>query len=138
MGIAEDIVRDAFSYYDEDYYKSVREAYPEYAQSWRDEAEFKKSIGVDIIKLSEGGMSAKKISEKLNAPYKMVLKLVGELHGKYTYIKRNNREKLLKAAGDIRTPQQLDDYKYINDPRTIKNEMLSLLPQLDNIKGLTE
>ena len=78
MGIAEDIVRDAFSYYDEDYYKSVREAYPEYAQSWRDEAEFKKSIGVDIIKLSEGGMSAKKISEKLNAPYKMVLKLVGE------------------------------------------------------------
>ena len=138
MGIAEDIVRDAFSYYDEDYYKSVREAYPEDAQSWRDEAEFKKSIGVDIIKLSEGGMSAKKISEKLNAPYKMVLKLVGELHGKYTYIKRNNREKLLKAAGDIRTPQQLDDYKYINDPRTIKNEMLSLLPQLDNIKGLTE
>ena len=138
MGIAEDIVRDAFSYYDEDYYKSVREAYPEYAQSWRDEAEFKKSIGVDIIKLSEGGMSAKKISEKLNAPYKMVLKLVGELHGKYTYIKRNNREKLLKAAGDIRTPQQLDDYKYINDPRTIKNEMLSLLPHLDNIKGLTE
>ena len=138
MGIAEDIVRDAFSYYDEDYYKSVREAYPEYAQSWRDEAEFKKSIGVDIIKLSEGGMSAKKISEKLNAPYKMVLKLVGELHGKYTYIKRNNREKLLKAAGDIRTPQQLDDYKYINDPRTIKHEMLSLLPHLDNIKGLTE
>ena len=138
MGIAEDIVRDAFSYYDEDYYKSVREAYPEYAQSWRDEAEFKKSIGVDIIKLSEGGMSAKKISEKLNAPYKMVLKLVGELHGRYTYIKRSNREKLLKAAGDIRTPQQLDDYKYINDPRTIKNEMLSLLPQLDNIKGLTE
>ena len=138
MGIAEDIVKDAFSYYDEDYYKSVREAYPEYAQSWRDEAEFKKSIGVDIIKLSEGGMSAKKISEKLNAPYKMVLKLVGELHGKYTYIKRNNREKLLKAAGDIRTPQQLDDYKYINDPRTIKNEMLSLLPHLDNIKGLTE
>ena len=138
MGIAEDIVRDAFSYYDEDYYKSVREAYPEYAQSWRDEAEFKKSIGVDIIKLSEGGMSAKKISEKLNAPYKMVLKLVGELHGKYIYVKRNNREKLLEAAGDIRTPQQLDDYKYINDPRTIKNEMLSLLPQLDNIKGLTE
>ena len=138
MGIAEDIVRDAFSYYDEDYYKSVREAYPEYAQSWRDEAEFKKSIGVDIIKLSEGGMSAKKISEKLNAPYKMVLKLVGELHGKYIRISTNNREKLLKAAGDIRTPQQLDDYKYINDPRTIKNEMLSLLPQLDNIKGLTE
>ena len=138
MGIAEDIVKDAFSYYDEEYYKRLRETYPEYAQSWRDEAEFKKSIGLDIIKLSEGGMSAKKISEKLNAPYKMVLKLVGELHGKYTYIKRSNREKLLKAAGDIRTPQQLDDYKYINDPRTIKNEMLSLLPQLDNIKGLTE
>ena len=138
MGIAEDIVRDAFSYYDEEYYKRLRETYPEYAQSWRDEAEFKKSIGLDIIKLSEGGMSAKKISEKLNAPYKMVLKLVGELHGKYIRITTNNREKLLKAAGDIRTPQQLDDYKYINDPRTIKNEMLSLLPQLDNIKGLTE
>ena len=83
-------------------------------------------------------MSARKIAEKLNAPYKMVLKLVGELHGRYTNIKRSNRKKLLEAAGDIRTPQQLDDYKYINDPRTIKNEMLSLLPQLDNIKGLTE
>ncbi len=138
MGIAEDIVKRAFSYYDEEYYKYWRKKYPEYAQSWRDEAEFKKSIGVDIIKLSESGMSAKKISEKLNAPYKMVLKLVGELYGKYKYIKGNNREKLLEAAGDIRTPQQVDDYKYINDPRTIKNEMLSLLPYLDNIKGLTE
>lgn len=138
MGIAEDIVKDAFSYYDEEHYKYLRKAYPAYAQSWRDEAEFKKSIGVDIIKLSESGMSAKKISEKLNAPYKMVLKLVGELHGKYIRISTNNREKLLKAAGDIRTPQQLDDYKYINDPRTIKHEMLSLLPHLDNIKGLTE
>ena len=138
MGIAENIVKDAFNYYDEEHYKYLRKAYPAYASEWIANMELKKSIGVDIIKLSEGGMSAKKISEKLNAPYKMVLKLVGELHGKYTYIKRNNREKLLKAAGDIRTPQQLDDYKYINDPRTIKNEMLSLLPQLDNIKGLTE
>lgn len=138
MGIAEDIVKDAFNYYDEEHYKYLRKAYPAYASEWIANMELKKSIGVDIIKLSEGGMSAKKISEKLNAPYKMVLKLVGELHGKYIRISTNNREKLLKAAGDIRTPQQLDDYKYINDPRTIKNEMLSLLPQLDNIKGLTE
>lgn len=138
MGIAEDIVKNAFNYYDEEHYKYLRKAYPAYASEWIANMELKKSIGVDIIKLSESGMSAKKISEKLNAPYKMVLKLVGELHGRYTNIKRSNREKLLKAAGDIRTPQQLDDYKYINDPRTIKNEMLSLLPQLDNIKGLTE
>ena len=138
MGIAEDIVKDAFEYYNEEYYKRLREGYPAYAKEWIEEKELKKRIGVDVIKLKESGMSARKIAEKLNAPYKMVLKLVGELHGKYTYIKRSNREKLLKAAGDIRTPQQLDDYKYINDPRTIKNEMLSLLPQLDNIKGLTE
>lgn len=138
MGIAEDIVKNAFNYYDEEHYKYWKQKYPAYASEWIADMELKKSIGVDIIKLSESGMSAKKISEKLNAPYKMVLKLVGELHGKYTHIKRSNREKLLKAAGDIRTPQQLDDYKYINDPRTIKSEMLSLLPQLDNIKGLTE
>ena len=138
MGIAEDIVKDAFEYYNEEYYKRLRETYPEYAQSWIEEKELKKRIGVDVIKLKESGMSARKIAEKLNAPYKMVLKLVGELHGRYTNIKRSNRKKLLEAAGDIRTPQQLDDYKYINDPRTIKNEMLSLLPQLDNIKGLTE
>ena len=138
MGIAEDIVKDAFEYYNEEYYKRLREGYPAYAKEWIEEKELKKRIGVDVIKLKESGMSARKIAEKLNAPYKMVLKLVGELHGKYTYIKRSNREELLEAAGDIRTPQQLDDYKYINDPRTIKNEMLSLLPQLDNIKGLTE
>lgn len=138
MGIAEDIVKNAFNYYDEEHYKYWKQKYPAYASEWIADMELKKSIGVDIIKLSESGMSAKKISEKLNAPYKMVLKLVGELHGKYIRISTNNREKLLKAAGDIRTPQQLDDYKYINDPRTIKNEMLSLLPQLDNIKGLTE
>ena len=138
MGIAEDIVKDAFEYYNEEYYKRLREGYPAYAKEWIEEKELKKRIGVDVIKLKESGMSARKIAEKLNAPYKMVLKLVGELHGRYTNIKRSNREKLLKAAGDIRTPQQLDDYKYINDPRTIKNEMLSLLPQLDNIKGLTE
>ena len=138
MGIAENIVKDAFNYYDEEHYKYLRKAYPAYASEWIANMELKKSIGVDIIKLSESGMSGVKIAKKLNAPYKMVLKLVGELHGRYTNIKRSNREKLLKAAGDIRTPQQLDDYKYINDPRTIKNEMLSLLPQLDNIKGLTE
>jgi hypothetical protein len=138
MGIAEDIVKDAFEYYDEDYYKSLREAYPAYARQWIEEKELKKRIGVDVIKLKESGMSGRKISEKLDAPYKMVLSLIEDLHSRYTRIKRSNKEKLLEAAGDIRTPQQLDDYKYINDPRTIKNEMLSLLPHLDNIKGLTE
>ena len=138
MGIAEDIVKNAFEYYDEKYCKHLREMYPEWAEHWIAEKELKKRIGADVIKLKESGMSGKKIAEKLNAPYKMVLNLIGELHGRYVHIKRSNEEKLLKAAGDIRTPQQLDDYKYINDPRTIKNEMLSLLPHLDNIKGLTE
>ena len=138
MGIAEDIVRDFSEYYNEDTYKFWRRRYAEYAQSWIDEAEYKKSIAVDIIKLKESGMSAKKIAEKLNAPYKMVLRLAEELHGKYTHIKRSNREKVLRAAGDIRTPQQIDDYKYINDPRTVQNEMISLLPHLEKIKRLTE
>ena len=138
MGIAEDIVKKHFEYYDEEHYKYFRRKYPEYAEDWIADIELKKSIGVDIIKLAESGMSGRKIADKLNAPYKMVLKLVGELHGRYTHIKRSNRKKLLEAAGDIRTPQQLDDYKYINDPRTVRNEMLSLLPHLDNIKGLTE
>ena len=138
MGIAEDIVKKHFEYYDEEHYKYFKRKYPEYAEDWIADIELKKSIGVDIIKLTESGMSGRKIADKLNAPYKMVLKLVGELHGRYTNIKRSNRKKLLEAAGDIRTPQQLDDYKYINDPRTVRNEMLSLLPHLDNIKGLTE
>ena len=138
MGIAEDIVKKHFEYYDEEHYKYFKRKYPEYAEDWIADIELKKSIGVDIIKLAESGMSGRKIADKLNAPYKMVLKLVGELHGRYTNIKRSNRKKLLEAAGDIRTPQQLDDYKYINDPRTVRNEMLSLLPHLDNIKGLTE
>ena len=138
MGIAEDIVKKHFECYDEEHYKYFKRKYPEYAEDWIADIELKKSIGVDIIKLTESGMSGRKIADKLNAPYKMVLKLVGELHGRYTNIKRSNRKKLLEAAGDIRTPQQLDDYKYINDPRTVRNEMLSLLPHLDNIKGLTE
>jgi hypothetical protein len=138
MGIAEDIVKKHFEYYDEEHYKYFKRKYPEYAEDWIADIELKKSIGVDIIKLTESGMSGRKIAEKLKAPYKMVLKLIGELHGKYVRISISNRNKLLEAAGDIRTPQQLDDYKYINDPRTIKNEMLSLLPHLDNIKGLTE
>jgi hypothetical protein len=138
MGIAEDIVKERFEYYDEEYYKYLRRVYFSYASEMIADTELKKSIGVDIIKLAESGMSGRKIAEKLKAPYKMVLKLVGELHGKYVRISINNRNKLLEAAGDIRTPQHLDDYKYINDPRTVRNEMLSLLPQLDNIKGLTE
>jgi len=138
MGIAEDIVKDAFEYYDEEHYKYLRRAYPAYASEMIADIKLKKNIGVDVIKLKESGMSGRKIAEKLNAPYKMVLNLIEELHSRYTRIKRSNREKLLEAAGDIRTPQQLDDYKYINDPRTVRNEMLSLLPQLDNIKGLTE
>jgi len=138
MGIAEDIVKERFEYYDEEHYKYLRRAYPAYASEMIADIELKKSIGVDVIKLKESGMSGRKIAEKLKAPYKMVLNLVEELHGKYVRVSMSNRKKLLEAAGDIRTPQQLDDYKYINDPRTIKNEMLSLLPQLDNIKGLTE
>jgi len=138
MGIAEDIVKERFEYYDEEHYKYLRERYPAYASEMIADMELKKRIGVDVIKLKESGMSGRKIAEKLNAPYKMVLNLVGELHGKYARISISNRKKLLEAAGDIRTPQQLDDYKYINDPRTVRNEMLSLLPHLDNIKGLTE
>jgi len=138
MGIAEDIVKERFEYYDEEHYKYLRRAYPAYANEMIADIELKKSIGVDVIKLKESGMSGRKIAEKLKAPYKMVLNLVEELHGKYVRVSMSNRKKLLEAAGDIRTLQQLDDYKYINDPRTIKNEMLSLLPQLDNIKGLTE
>ena len=138
MGIAEDIVKDAFEYYDEEYYKRLRERQPTYAREWIADIELKKRIGVDVIKLKESGMSGRKIAEKLEASYKMVLDLIGGLHGRYARIKINNKEKLLEAAGDIRTPQQLDDYKYINDPRTVRNEMLSLLPHLDNIKGLTE
>ena len=138
MGIAEDIVKEKFEYCDEEYYKYWRRKYPAYAQDFINDMELRKRIAVDVIKLKESGMSAKKIAEKLNAPYKMVLRLVEELHGKYTYIKRSNGEKVLRAAGDTRTPQQVDDYRYINDPRTVQNEMLSLLPHLEKIKGLTE
>jgi biotin operon repressor len=138
MGIAEDIVKEKFEFYDEEHYKYLRRNYPAYANDWIAEIEFKKRIAVDVIKLKASGMSGKKIAEKLNAPYKMVLKLIEELHGRYVCISRNNHKKLLEAAGDTRTPQQLDDYKYMNDPRTIEREMQVLLPQLDNIKGLVE
>jgi biotin operon repressor len=138
MGIAEDIVKEKFESYDEEHYKYLRRNYPAYASSYIAEIELKKRISVDVIKLKASGMSGKKIAEKLNAPYKMVLKLIEELHGRYVCISRNNHKKLLEAAGDTRTPQQLDDYKYMNDPRTIEREMQVLLPQLDNIKGLVE
>ncbi len=138
MGIAEDIVKEKFEFYDEEHYKFIRERYPEYASYWIADIELKKRIAVDVIKLKESGMSGRKIAEKLNAPYKMVLKLIEELHGRYIHISRNNHKKLLEAAGDTRTPQHLDDYKYMNDPRTIEREMQVLLPQLDNIKGLVE
>jgi hypothetical protein len=138
MGIAEDIVKEHFEYYDEEHYKYLRRAYPAYASELIADIELKKNIGVDVIKLKESGMSGRKIAEKLKAPYKMVLKLVGELHGRYVRVSMSNHKKLLEAARDIRTPQQLDDYKYMNDKRTIEREMQVLLPQLDNIKGLTE
>lgn len=138
MGIAEDIVKEKFEFYDEEHYKYLRQKYPAYAQDWINDIELRKRIAADVIKLKESGMSGNKIAEKLNAPYKMVLQLINELHGKYTHIKRSNREKMLEAAGDIRTPQQIDDYRYINDPRTVRNEMLSLLPHLKKIKRLTK
>lgn len=138
MGIAEDIVKEKFEFYDEEHYKYWRQKYPAYAQEFINDMELRKRIAVDVIKLKESGMSGNKIAEKLNAPYKMVLQLINELHGKYTHIKRSNREKMLEAAGDTRTPQQIDDYRYINDPRTVRNEMLSLLPHLKKIKGLTK
>jgi hypothetical protein len=138
MGIAEDIVKRHFQWQDEEHYKYLEKYYPAYAEEWIADIELKKRIGVDVIKLKESGMSGKKIAEKLNAPYKMVLKLIGELHGEYVRVAMGNRKKLLEAAGDTRTPQHLDDYKYMNDPRTIEREMQVLLPQLDNIKGLVE
>ena len=95
MGIAEDIVKEKFEYCDEEYYKYWRRKYPAYAQDFINDMELRKRIAVDVIKLKESGMSAKKIAEKLNAPYKMVLRLVEELHGRYTHIKRNNGEKVL-------------------------------------------
>ena len=136
MSVIEDLVKNHFQYADEEHYDYIRERYPEYAVEWVEELKFKRHIAADVIRLKESGMSGKKIAEKLNAPYKMVLKLIGELHGQYARIVINNRKKLLDAAKDTRDPKVVEDYKYINDPRTIEREMHVLLPRIDEIRSL--
>lgn len=136
MSVIDNIIKEHFIFEDEDHYDFIRKRYPEYAVEWIEELKFKKRIAADVIRLKESGMSGKKIAEKLNAPYKMVLKLIGELHGQYARIVVGNRSKLLEAAGDTRDPKVVEDYKYINDPRTITTEMNVLLPRIDEIRSL--
>lgn len=136
MSVIEDIVKNHFQYADEEHYDFIRETYPEYSVHWIEELKFKKRIAADVIRLKESGMSGKKIAEKLNAPYKMVLKLIGELHGQYVRVMVGNRKKLLETAGDTRDSKVVEDYKYINDPRTVEREMHVLLPRIDEIRNL--
>jgi len=44
MGIAEDIVKDAFEYYNEEYYKRLREAYPEHTLRMQENGLKKKNL----------------------------------------------------------------------------------------------
>lgn len=134
--VIEKVVKDYFYLSDEDHYKFIRERYPEYANQWIEEIELKKKIAVDVIELRNQGLPFTKIAQKVNAPYKLVLKFGNEIYSQYARIVNNNAHKLKEATGDTRTPQQIDDYKYMNDPRTIKTEMNVLLPRIDEIRSL--
>jgi hypothetical protein len=135
-GGIEKIVADYFEIYDENYYKFMRERYPYYGEEWIKEIELKKRIAVELITLASQGMPYTKIAQKVNAPYKLVLKFGHDIYPRYSQVIKKNVSKLKDTAGDTRTPQQTDDYNYMNDPRTIKTEMNVLLPRINEIRSL--
>lgn len=134
--VIDKIVKDHFKHYDETYYEYMRKAYPYMGKEWIAEIEIKKRIADALIRLRHSGVSHKKIAEKLDAPYKLVLKLSKDIYPKYHNLLHDNAHAVRQVAGDIRTPQQIDDYNYMNDPRTIKTEMHVLLPRIDEIRSL--
>jgi hypothetical protein len=135
-GVIEKVVADYFEIYDENYYKFMRERYPEFANQWIEETELKKRIAVELITLASQGMPYTKIAQKVNAPYKLVLKFGQSIYSQYASIVNKNAHKLKEVAGDTRTPRQIEDYNYMNHPRTIRTEMNVLLPRIDEIRSL--
>jgi hypothetical protein len=136
MATVEDIVKDYFEYYDEEYYESLRKRYPEYAREWIADIETKKRIAVELITLASQGMPYTKIAQKVSAPYRLVLKFGHDIYPRYSQIVQKNVNKLKATAGDIRSEKEQDDYAYITDPRTVLTEMNVLLPRIEEIKGL--
>jgi hypothetical protein len=138
MGIVEDIVKDHFEYYDENYYQSLRDRCPAYAREWIANIETRKRIAVELITLASQGMPYTKIAEKVNAPYKLVLNFGHDIYPKYSQVIKRNVVQLKDTAGDIRSEKEQDDYAYITDPRTVLMEMNVLLPRIEEIKGLLD
>jgi hypothetical protein len=136
MATVEDIVKDYFEYYDEEYYESLRKRYPEYAREWIADIETKKRIAVELITLASQGMPYTKIAQKVSAPYRLVLKFGHDIYPRYSQVVQKNASKLKATAGDIRSEKEQDDYAYITDPRTVLTEMNVLLPRIEEIKGL--
>jgi hypothetical protein len=134
--VIDKIVKDYFEIYDEKHYEYMREAYPEYAKQWIQDIETKKRIAVELITLASQGIPYTKIAQKVNAPYKLVLKFGHDIYPRYSQIIQRNVSKLKDTAGDTRTPKQTDDYAYITDQRTINREMHVLVPRLNEIRGL--
>ena len=136
MSVIEGIVKNYFEYYDEEHYESLRKRYPEYAREWIADIETKKRIAVELITLASQGMPYTKIAQKVNAPYKLVLKFGHDIYPRYSRIVQKNESKLKATAGDTRSNNDQDDYAYITDQRTINHEMHVLLPRIDEIRGL--
>ena len=136
MSVIEGIVKNYFEYYDEEHYESLRKHYPEYAREWIADIETKKRIAVELITLASQGMPYTKIAQKVNAPYKLVLKFGHDIYPRYGRIVQKNASKLKATAGDTRSEKDQDDYAYITDQRTINHEMRVLLPRIDEIRGL--
>jgi hypothetical protein len=134
--VIDKIVKDYFELYGEDHYKFLRKQYPEYAREWIANIETKKRIAVELITLASQGIPYTKIAQKVNAPYKMVLKFGHDIYPRYSRIIQRNVSNLKDTAGDTRTPKQVDDYNYMNDQRTINREMHVLVPRLNEIRGL--
>jgi hypothetical protein len=136
MGVIENIVKNYFEYSDEEHYESLRKRYPEYAREWIADIETKKRIAVELIKLASQGMPYTKIAQKVNAPYRLVLKFGHDIYPIYRQVVQKNASKLKATAGDTRLDKDQDDYAYITDQRTINHEMHVLLPRIDEIRGL--
>lgn len=138
MSVIEEIVKNYFEYYGEDHYESLRKHYPAYAREWIADIETKKRIAVELITLVSQGMPYTKIAQKVNAPYKLVLKFGNEIYPRYSQVIRGNLGKLKATAGDTRSEKDQDDYAYMTDQRTINREMHVLVPRLNEIRGLLD
>lgn len=123
----------------EEQYEWLKKCYDlSVAEDWIAKDKERRRLQPAILKMRMQGIKWREIAEKLGKPVHQVHKMGAPVMGILSSICERNTQAIVKAAGDNRDEETIDDYNYMNDTRTVHREMCALLPIYKELKEMVE